>query len=132
MRITDMGMTIDLDDRDPRALRVRAILFDQPSAIQPITTLWLACTGPQREVLATIAKAGEITQPDLEEALGIDAVALRGRHGGLAKIAKRLGVDYPISSAGTRREVRRFTLDPEVARQVLTLATQHPTHSRIP
>jgi hypothetical protein len=130
VRITDKGMTIDLDDDDPRAVRVRAILFEQPAGHDPVSTLWKECNAPHREVLVAIAERGEATQEELEDALRIDGVALRGRHGGLAKIAKRLGVEYPIRSAGTRREVRRFSLDPGVARQVLKLVKQSPTGRR--
>ncbi len=132
MRIIDIGMTINLDDADPRVARVRAVLFDQPAANAPVATLWVACLDPQREVLITIANHGEISQADLEMTLGIDAVALRGRLGGLAKIAKRLGVEYPIKSVGSRREIRRFSLDPEVARQVLFIYTQSPKGRKTP
>lgn len=119
MRITDNGMTVDLVDHDPRATRVRAILFEQPACRDPAITLWKACSDPHREVLQAVAKHGEVTQIELENSLGINGIALRGRHSGIAKIAKRLGVEYPIRSVGARREVRRFSLDPDFRRRVL-------------
>ena len=132
MRITDEGMSLDLDDADPRAARIRAILFEQPANRDPVSSLWKACNAPHHEVLVAIAEHGEISQEDLEAALDIDGVALRGRNGGLAKIAKRLAVQYPIRSVGTRREVRRFSLDDGVARQVLKLSNQSPRGRRHP
>lgn len=132
MRIHDKGAEIILDDKDPRAVRIRAILFEQPSAVDPVVTLWTECSDEHREVLATIAAAGEISQSDLEQQLGLKPVELRGRHGGLARIAKRIAVDYPIQSAGTHRNARRFSLRPEVARQVLRLNTKSPKTRRKP
>ncbi len=125
-------MTVDLDDDDPRAGRIRALLFEQPGAAEPIATLWTACRNEHREVLVAIATAGEITQADLEKKLDLSGVGLRGRHGGLAKIAKRLGVEYPIRSAGTHRDARRFSLASDVAKQVLKLDSKTPSPKRKP
>lgn len=124
MRIIDRGMTVDIEDDDPRAIRIRALLFEQPGAGEPIATLWDECTNEHREVLAAIATAGEIAQIDLEKQLGLTGIELRGRNGGLAKIAKRLGVEYPIQSSGTHRKARRFRLAADVTRQVLKLANK--------
>ncbi len=124
MKITDGTMTVQLDSSDPRVGRIRAILFDQHAASDPVGTLWEACTDAHREVLVAVAKRGEITQPELEELVGISAVTLRGRNGGLARLAKRLGVEYPISSVGGRRSARRFSLSAGVAREVLRLNQQ--------
>lgn len=121
MRIQSPGIDIKLDDDDPRAVRIRAILFEQPGATDPVVALWNECSNEHREVLAAIASASEITQDDLEKKLGLKGVELRGRHGGLARIAKRIGVEYPIRSAGTHRNARRFSLPPDVAREVLRL-----------
>jgi hypothetical protein len=121
MRITDNRMTIDLEDSDPRAVRIRAVLFDRPAASDPVKALWHACSPLHRNVLVAIAQSGEITQPDIERLLNVSAVELRGRHGGLARVAKRLGVEYPIVSVGGRRESRRFSLEPPIARQILRL-----------
>lgn len=132
MRISDRGMTVELDDDDPRANRIRALLFEQPGAGEPIATLWGECSNDHREVLVAIAGAGEITQADLETRLGLNGVELRGRHGGLAKIAKRLGVEYPIHSAGTHRDARRFSLAPDVAQQVLRLDSKSTKPKRKP
>src|SRR4051812_22350685 len=113
MRITDGRMTIELAEDDARVARIRALLFEQPGASHPIPTLWVACSDPQREVLVAIARYGEVSQDGLERELGVNGVGLRGRHGGLAKIAKRVGVEYPIRSTSGRRKSRRFSLDPE-------------------
>src|SRR5687767_10314588 len=111
MRVMDRGMRIDLPDADPRAVRIRAILFQQPAAQEPLPTLWTACSSQQRQVLAALAEAGELLQQELERRLGVNGIELRGRHSGLARIAKRLGVAYPIRSNGGRRDSRRFWLD---------------------
>lgn len=125
-------MTVDIDDDDPRAVSIRALLFEQPRAADPIATLWNECTNEHREVLAAIASVGELSQTDLEEKLGLTGIDLRGRHGGLAKIAKRLGVEYPIRSTGTHREARRFSLTTEVARRVLKLDSKSAKPKRKP
>lgn len=130
MHISDNDMEVDLPDRDPRAVRIRALLFEQPSGRDPLGALWHACNASHRAVLTVLAEQGETTQVELEEALGINGTTLRGRHGGLAKIAKRLGVEYPIRSVGTRREVRRFFLDPDAARQVFKLRSKTNTPTR--
>lgn len=132
VRIIDRGMQVDLDDEDPRAAQVRAILYQQPGAAEPVASLWAECTNEHREVLVAIATAGEITQADLEKKLALTGVELRGRHGGLAKISKRLGVEYPIRSAGTHRNARRFSLTPDTAKQVLKLNSKSPTTRRKP
>lgn len=121
MRITDKGMTVELNDKDPRAAKVRAILFQRPEARRPVKALWVACGDPQRQVLAVLARHGEVKQVDLERLLRVDGVALRGRHSGLARIAKRLSVEYPVRSNQGRRESRRFWLEPDVAAEVLAL-----------
>lgn len=125
-------MDVKLDDDDPRAIRIRAILFEQPAATDPAATLWTECSNEHREVLAAIANAGEITQQDLEKQLALKSVELRGRHGGLARVAKRIGVEYPIRSAGTHRDARRFSLAPDFARQVLKLDSKTPKTKRKP
>jgi hypothetical protein len=125
-------MTVDLDEDDPRAARIRALLFEQPGATEPIATLWAECTNEHREVLVAIANAGEITQVDLETKMRLSGVELRGRHGGLAKIAKRIGVEYPIRSVGTHRDGRRFSLTPEIAKQVLKLDSKTHKPKRKP
>ena len=120
--IKDGGMTIELEGNDPRVEQIRAILFKQPAEMKPTCVLWQACTDEHREVLLTIARHGEISQIELEAALDLNGVALRGRNGGLARIAKRVGVLYPIESAGTRRSNRRFSLVPEAAREILRIS----------
>lgn len=122
MRISDKGMILDLNNNDPRASRIRAILFERPATRKPMAALWAACSDQQRQVLAVLARHGEVRQPDLERLLGVDGVALRGRHSGLARIAKRLPVEYPVRSNLGRRESRRFWLEPRVAVEVLALS----------
>lgn len=114
-------MTIDLKDDDPRAVRIRALLFTQ-AAQDPIASLWSQARTHHQKILVALATAGETSQEDLEKAVGVNAVQLRGLHGGLAKIAKRLGVDYPIRSVGAHRPTRRFSLPADVAKQVLKLS----------
>jgi hypothetical protein len=128
MRIMDGTMTVELDGRDPRAVRIRAILFEQRAASNPVRTLWEACSDEHREILVVIAERGEVPQAEIERRLDVSAVTLRGRQGGLARVAKRLGVEYPIASVGGRRDTRRFSLDADVARQILRL--NHQTNTR--
>jgi hypothetical protein len=122
VKISDRGMTVELEDDDPRARQIRTLLFANDGTDDPIASLWTECSDEQRDVLVAIATPREITQEDLEQALGgISGIDLRGRTIALAKISKRLGIEYPIRSTGGRRESRRFSLTPEVARQVLKL-----------
>jgi hypothetical protein len=132
MLIKDRGMVIDLSDSDPRTQRIRAVLFAQPSASDPLGALWSACSTQQRAVLVALAEHGELEQVALEHILGVTGVALRGRHSGLARIAKRLGVDYPIRSSAGRRDSRRFALVPTVAQEILKLANKNPKNRRTP
>jgi hypothetical protein len=126
MRISDGAMIVDLEDSDPRTVRIRAVLFAQPVASDPIGTLWLACSNQQRAVLIALAEHGEMEQVALEGVLDVTGVELRGRHSGLARIAKRIGVSYPIRSSAGRRNSRRFSLDLTVGHQILKLADKHP------
>lgn len=113
-------MTVSLADDDPRVDRIRTVLFAQVAA-DPIAELWSASRDEHRQVLVTLA-AGEISQADLERKLGLTGVELRGLNGGLSKIAKRLGVDYPIRSVGAHRHTRRFSLHSDIAKQILKLS----------
>jgi hypothetical protein len=117
-------MTVDLDDDDPRAIRIRAVLFTQ-AAEDPIGALWNEARTEHRQILVALADSGELLQTELEKRLRVSAVALRGLLGGLAKIAKRLGVDYPIRSVGAYRPSRRFSLPSDVARQALKLSRKN-------
>lgn len=122
-------MTINLANSDPRCGQIRAILFKQPAARMPTASLWAACSTQQREVLVCLAEHGEMEQVALEHCLGITGIELRGRHSGLARIAKRINVVYPIRSSAGRRESRRFSIDPSVADEILRLADK-PTKGR--
>jgi hypothetical protein len=122
-------MTVDLANSDPRCAQIRAILFAQPASRKPTASLWAACSTQQREVLVCLAEHGEMEQVALESCLGVTGVELRGRHSGLARIAKRINVAYPIRSSAGRRESRRFSLDSSVADEILKL-TDKPTKGR--
>jgi hypothetical protein len=126
MRIMDNEMVVDLKDGDPRTVRIRAILFDQPIASDPIGTLWSECTTQHRAVLIALATHGDMEQVALERALEVTAIELRGRHSGLARIARRIGVSYPIRSSAGRRNSRRFSLDPAVGQHILKLVANTP------
>ena len=132
MRVTDGKMIVELPDSDPRVVRIRAILFEQPQAEAPLRVLWQACTDAHREVLGAIAAAGEISQATLERTLRVDAVGLRGRNAGLARLAKGVGVPYPIRTVGGRRDTRRFSLAPDEARQILKLCSMTKTRRFAP
>lgn len=114
-------MTVDLEDDDPRAVRIRAVLFTQASH-DPIGALWDEARTEHRAILVALAKSGELLQMELEKGLRVNAVALRGLLGGLAKIAKRLGAEYPIRSVGAYRPSRRFSLTSDTAKQILKLS----------
>lgn len=67
--------------------------------------------------------AGPLTQSALKaKAGGIDDFALRTRLGGIAKVAKRLGVPYPIQTKGTSARNRVFWLSPEAVATIEQLA----------
>jgi hypothetical protein len=122
MRIDDDGMVVELDARDPRAARIRALLFAQPAASAPAAALWEVCSRGQRALLSALARRGEVEQAALEQLLGVDGVGLRGLLGGLSRLARRVGAEYPVRSQGARRASRRLALDPKIAREVLRLA----------
>lgn len=126
-------MTVELDDEDPRAKQIRALLFANTGDEDPLITLWTECSDDQREVLAAIAAAREISQEALEKVLGgISGIDLRGKTIAIAKISKRLGIDYPIRSSGGRRATRRFSLTAEVARRVLKLQAKTQRERKTP
>jgi hypothetical protein len=50
----------------------------------------------------------------------------------LAKISKRLGMEYSIRSSGGRRETRRFSLAPDIARQVFKLHNKTQRQRKTP
>lgn len=133
MKISDRGLSVELDDEDPRAKQIRTLLFANDGEKDPIVSLWEESSNEQREVLVAVATAREITQDELEKALGgLSGVELRGRTVALAKISKRLGIDCPIKSTGGRREFRRFSLAPDVARQVIKLNTKTQRQRKAP
>jgi hypothetical protein len=119
MRIIDGNLVIDLPDTDPRVAQIRTLLFVQPATGDAGDRLWGACTDAHRGLLGVIALPGEVSQVALEEALGVTGVGLRGLTTGLAKICRRLGVDYPIRSVGSHRPTRRFSLVPHFRQAVL-------------
>jgi len=124
MTIIDRGMKVEIDDSDPRAAQVRTLLFSEaPDAGLDVGRLWRECSPKHRDVLAAIAVAGELSQADLERTLpGLkDAYELRGRLAGIARIAKRLGVPYPIRNTGSHRDTRHFTMDDRARRRVVQL-----------
>jgi hypothetical protein len=125
MRIIDGQRTIELPDDDPVVPRIRALLYQPRVVDHPLPVLWEQASGPLREVLVLIAKHHDISQIDLEKALGVTGVGLRGRNAALARVAKRVGVDYPVRQSGGRREFRQFSLVPGVASQILKLAKGH-------
>jgi hypothetical protein len=124
MRIIDGTLVIDLPDADPRAVQIRALLFTRPAVGDDFARLWNACTDSHRAVMRAIAERGEVSQPALEQALGLSGVGLRGRTAGLAKICKRLGIVYPIVSVGSHRESRRFSLITAFRQAVLRRARE--------
>lgn len=133
MKISDRGMTVELEDDDPRAKQIRTLLFAADANKDPTVSLWEECSNDQRDVLVAIATAREITQDELEKVLGgISGIDLRGRTVALAKISKRLGIDYPVRSTGGRRDSRRFSLAPDVARQVLKLHSKTQRQRKAP
>jgi hypothetical protein len=100
------------------------LLFtESPDASADIARLWRECSPKHREVLAFIADAAERSQADVEHGIrGLkDAYELRGRLAGIARIAKRIGVPYPIQNAGSHRDTRHFRMNDRVRRRVLQL-----------
>ena len=133
MKISDRGLTVDIKDDDPRAKQIRTLLFANDGDKDPISTLWNECSNDQRDVLVAIATPREITQEDLEKALGgISGIDLRGRTVALAKASKRLGIEHPVRSTGARRDSRRFTLADDVARQVIKLHHKTQRQRKVP
>lgn len=118
-------MRLEIDADDPRAAKIRALLLgDDPDVEAEVERLWAECTTNHRAVLAAIAAAGEVSQIELEGSLtGLkDAYELRGRLAGIARVAKRLGVAYPIRNAGAHRDTRRFTMEELARKRILQLS----------
>ena len=124
MRIQDRDLTIELPDDDPRAIRIRQLLLaNHPD---PERRLWDEFTDSHRSLMRSVAATGEISQPCLEAALEVDGVGLRGLTTGLSKIVKRLGVRHPLQSTGSRRDTRRFIIDPDFRQFVQSRNVQNP------
>lgn len=124
MKIIDGKRILEIPDNDPVVAQIRTLLYRQ-SVSDPVQVLWDRASGPLRDVLVAIAKSGDIGQIELECALGIDGIGLRGRNAALARVAKAIGVEYPIRKTGGRREHRRFSLEPGVSNEVLRLASSN-------
>jgi hypothetical protein len=115
---------VELDDAGPRAAQVRTLLFGEPNDVaEDVSRLWRECSPKHRDVLVAIATAGELSQPELERGLPRlkDAYELRGRHAGIARIAKRVGVSYPIRKAGSHRDTRQFSMEERIRKRILQL-----------
>lgn len=110
-------MTIELSDEDPRSVRIRQILLGETPDPR---RLWAECTDSHRSLMRAVAAQGEISQTDLESALQVDGVGLRGLTIGLSKIVKRLGMSHPLQTFGSRRQTRRFIIEPEFRQFVLS------------
>jgi hypothetical protein len=125
MLIVDRGLKLEIEDEDPRAAKIRALLLGEtPDAGAEVERLWRECTAKHRAILVAIAAAGEVSQIDLEAQLDDlkDAYELRGRLAGIARVAKRLGVAYPIRNIGAHRETRRFTMEERAQKRVVQLS----------
>jgi hypothetical protein len=122
MRISSRGLNVEIPEHDARAAQIRRILLSGEA--HPERRLWNACTDRHRQFLLVLANNGEMSQAELEAALHLDGIGLRGLTTGLAKIVRRLGIPPPTSSVGGRRSVRRFAMEPNYRQFVRALATK--------
>lgn len=82
-----------------------------------------------RQLLSAVAVDGPISQLDLMAKLNMTEVDFRGCVAGLAKIAKRLGVPYPLVASGYDQDSRSYTLEASARKTVLAVLGKR-AHSR--
>lgn len=124
MRVIDKGVTLDLDDEDPKAVFIREILksrVEQP-ADNGLSPFWGACNERQRMLLLLVARAGQTTQSALARELAIEEQQVHGLALSLGRVGRRTGSHSPLGIAGAAKTGRLYFLDDTSANQVKELA----------
>lgn len=124
MRVIDKGVTLDLDDEDPKAVFIREILksrVEQP-AENGLSPFWAACNERQRMLLLLVARAGQTTQSALARELGIEEQQLHGLALSLGRVGRRTGISSPLGIAGAAKTGRLYFLNEAMASWIRELA----------
>jgi hypothetical protein len=149
MKLLHRGMTLELEDQDPRVAVIEALLFGQslpppfplppdlvathaaPLAEPPVAVpdamrrFWEALKPSERKELVLLS-GRPYRAADLEEALGAGQRVLMGRHSRMAKLAKRLRLGQAVRARGRTRKGRSYCVSPEMAAWLGALAAEPP------
>ena len=147
MKLLHRGMTLELEDQDPRVAIIEALLFgrslppplplppeltQEPSPPQPpvevpgnMRRFWLALHPPERKELLLLSER-PYRAAELEEALGTGQRVLMGRHSRMAKLARQLGLGEAVRPTGRSRDGRRYRVGKEMAGWLRALAAEPP------
>lgn len=125
MRVTHRGLTIELEDEDPRVAIFEAVLFGRalpPPLSAPVTEastlpvswqrLWGALNLKQRQELELLAQRAW-PAAEMEKALGLDHAHLRAQHAQLHRVARKYGAGLKVRAVGRVRAKRRYELSVE-------------------
>ncbi len=125
MQVTHRGMTIDLDDDDPRVAIFEAVLFGKtlppvlpaPEAVRAQvsdawTGFWHALSAVEKREL-TLLSERRWRPEELEKALGLGHTMLRGQHLKLHRAAKKFRLPLRIRAIGRVQKTRSYALSDE-------------------
>lgn len=124
MRVIHRGLTIEMEDDDPRVAIFEAVLFGralpppQPPPVtqttlpQPWQTFWASLPVRQRRELELLTQRAW-PAAELEKALGIDHALLRAQHARIHRAARHYGVGLKVLAYGRVRAKRRYELSVE-------------------
>lgn len=94
---------------------------EPPPSRNDVKQLWRELGKNHQQLLTQVAKRPGIPQADLEGALGLDWLGLRGVRNGLSRICERVGVEHPVRAMGYNNANRRYTMDSDVAATIKRL-----------
>lgn len=133
MRVIHRGLTIDMEDDDPRVPIFEAVLFGRalppphpapgPETVvpQPWQACWASLPHRQRQELVLLTQ-GAWPAAALEKALKIDHALLRAQHARIHRAGRHYGIDLKVLSFGRVRTKRRYELSLEATHFIKRLA----------
>lgn len=125
MQVTHRGMTIELEDDDPRVAIFEAVLFgrtlppplpapqsQRAELSESWTGFWHALSEVERRELALLSER-RWRPEELEKALGLKHTMLRGQHLKLHRAAKKFRLPLRVKAIGRVRKDRSYALSAE-------------------
>lgn len=125
MQVTHRGLTIDLEDDDPRVAIFEAVLFgrtlppplpapgvQQAEMPEKWRQFWHAIDDTGRLELKLLSERRWRAE-ELEKALGLKYTALRGQHLKLHRAAQRFRLPLRVRAVGRVRKDRSYALSSE-------------------